>query len=331
LCETKPEITIVPSAVDFGDQRIDKTGQPREITVTNSGTGLLEIDGAAINGVNWDEFYIISDECSGQTVSANNSCLVQIIFAPTDTGPRRAALTINSNAASGVHSVLLEGKGIGIPVVNLNPESLEFTVEVDEQSVTVANTGAAPLKITDLTIAGSDPAYFYIDGENCTQSPLEPGRNCNISVRFTLTPGGHDELYRAELIIYDNALDSPQRVALRGTGVGAPIVEISPERLEFYANQTIKQTATIRNIGSAALEINDLVISGDDSDHFYLIEDNCNGRLIDPFQDCTLMVGFKNAKIEQVYEADLTIYDNADDSPQRLPLWGKGPPGADLF
>jgi sugar lactone lactonase YvrE len=97
------------------------------------------------------------------------------------------------------------------------------------QVITLTNTGIWTLSISGLAISGADPGDFAISppgiaagggdaGSACGPS-VEPGAHCQISVIFTPKGAG---MRTATLTITDDAPDSPQEVALSGTGcVGA--------------------------------------------------------------------------------------------------------------
>jgi hypothetical protein len=79
----------------------------------------------------------------------------------------------------------------------------------DPQTVTLSNTGTATLTISSITASGDFSA-----SDTCGTS-LVAGSNCPISVTFHPTAGGSRT---GTLTITDNAYDSPQHVALSGTG-----------------------------------------------------------------------------------------------------------------
>jgi hypothetical protein len=86
-----------------------------------------------------------------------------------------------------------------------------------DRTVTLTNTGLAPLVITNISITGisGDPAAFTVDQDTCTGASIAPGRTCTLSVGFD--PLGA-VAYKAALTFSDNAGDSPQQVLLEGIG-----------------------------------------------------------------------------------------------------------------
>jgi hypothetical protein len=77
------------------------------------------------------------------------------------------------------------------------------------QAVTLSNTGIGPLTINSITSSGD-----FLQTDTCGSS-LSGGANCTISVTFHPTAGG---TRNGTLTITDDAPDSPQHLALSGTG-----------------------------------------------------------------------------------------------------------------
>jgi hypothetical protein len=78
------------------------------------------------------------------------------------------------------------------------------------QTVTVANTGTAALKIISIATSGA-----FSRTTTC-KSSLAAGSSCQISVKFTPTTTG---ALTGAVTITDNATDSPQTINLTGTGM----------------------------------------------------------------------------------------------------------------
>jgi hypothetical protein len=104
-------------------------------------------------------------------------------------------------------------------VVSLSGNSLSFTGQVvgmtsGSQTLTLANTGNAPLSISNISATGDFAVATA--GTNCSASgPLAAAAKCTISVTFTPTTSGNRT---GTLTIVDNAGGSPHNVALSGIG-----------------------------------------------------------------------------------------------------------------
>lgn len=94
---TPPTERTVADA-DFGALRVGATSE-RDLTVTNSGTLPLWVDGVALAGADAGAFAIVADGCDGQTVAVGASCVVRVRFTASGAaGPRAARLAIDDNA-----------------------------------------------------------------------------------------------------------------------------------------------------------------------------------------------------------------------------------------
>ncbi|MBV9300580.1 MAG: VCBS repeat-containing protein [Acidobacteriaceae bacterium] len=135
--------------------------------------------------------------------------------------------TTGYDLASGLGSVNVQnlvetwnGSGSVSGAASISPGSLAFgnqniAATSGAQSVTLTNTGGSSLAITTIGITGAQASDF-IQSNNCGSS-LGAGASCTISVSFAPIAGGARS---ASLTFADSAANSPQTVALNGTGVG---------------------------------------------------------------------------------------------------------------
>jgi hypothetical protein len=113
-----------------------------------------------------------------------------------------------------------------------SPSSLTFgTVTEGEESapqtVTIANTGAAPMTIEGLGLAGVDPGDFDLDDAGlvlgagtCSGVALAPGAACTANV--ALRPAQTGAL-GATLLVFTDTGAAPASIALSGTGAPRPL------------------------------------------------------------------------------------------------------------
>src|SRR5439155_3771001 len=147
-----------------------------------------------------------------------SNCSFGVTFVPTAPGSANGQLKIEDNASGSPHVVSLTGTALG-PVVSLSGNSLTFTGQVvgmtsGSQTLTLGNTGNAPLTISNLAAAGDFAVATA--GTNCSaSSPVAAAGKCTISVTFTPTTSGNRT---GTLTIVDNASGSPHDVALSGMG-----------------------------------------------------------------------------------------------------------------
>jgi hypothetical protein len=141
---------------------------------------------------------------------------VTLAFAPTATGVRTAALTLTDDATNSPQSIALSGSGI-LPVtvtasISFGTQKVGTTSQ--NKSVTIKNNLPTPLTFSTFSFGGTNPGDFRQSATTCG-STLAAGANCTVSIVFSPTaPGSRSAVFN----VADNAITSPQSVALTGTG-----------------------------------------------------------------------------------------------------------------
>jgi hypothetical protein len=107
----------------------------------------------------------------------------------------------------------------GAPAVAIAPSSLAFGSGVvgstsTVQSVTISNTGNAPLTISRIAVSGPNAGDFTIASNSCGSVPA--GGSCAAGVAFAPTAAGSRS---ATLVTTDDAAGSPHSLSLSGTAV----------------------------------------------------------------------------------------------------------------
>ena len=208
------------------------------------------------------------------------------------------------------------------PFVMLSPSSLNFGnqnlgTSSTPQSVTLTNSGEAPLSISSIVTSGD-----FSQTNTCpVGGSLPTGSNCIITVTFTPSVLGSES---GSVSITDNAPNNPQSVSLTGVGI-APLVTLSPTSLSF-GNQPVgitsgQQTSTLTNTGNATLMITSIQVTGINSGDFAQ-SNNC-GTSVPAGGGCTITVTFTPSVLGSE-SASVGITDNAPNNPQSVPLTGAG-------
>lgn len=107
-----PSARINPASVDFGDQVAKRPSKAQRVTVTNSGGKPLYLNSTVIDGDNKADFVVSHDTCTGATVGAGKSCVIDVVFTPAVNERRRAVLVLTDNAIDSPQRVTLTGNGI---------------------------------------------------------------------------------------------------------------------------------------------------------------------------------------------------------------------------
>ena len=213
-CRLQPPVSAVnlsPNSLSFGDVSVGGSSAPQSVTLSNVGTGTLNIASITASGD-----YSQTNTCGG-SVTVGGSCSISVTFAPTTTGARTGQITIADDAFNSPQTVSLSGNGVAPPPpqVSLAPSNLSFGNQLvgttsSAQTVTLTNTGGSVLTITSLAASGD-----FAETDNCVGS-FAPGAGCSVAVTFTPTEPG---IRSGAITFNDNAPDSPQNLPLSGTGV----------------------------------------------------------------------------------------------------------------
>jgi bacillolysin len=93
-----PKISVSPGSLPFGIVPVGGSLR-KQITISNTSTGDLNINGISISGVNVSQYKIVGG-CAGQTLPATGTCKFYVDFLPTSAGVKNATLSIKSNDAA---------------------------------------------------------------------------------------------------------------------------------------------------------------------------------------------------------------------------------------
>ena len=121
--------------------------------------------------------------------------------------------------------------------VTITPASLTFPGELTgvtspPQTVTVTDTGSAPVFFNADSPRGDAVLDYRAVEDNCVGIQLAPGGSCTITITFTPTADG---VRSSSFALVDNAADSPQVINVTGTGLGTGS---GPTPLSIYTANT---------------------------------------------------------------------------------------------
>jgi uncharacterized membrane protein len=208
-------ISLYPLSLNLGTVTAGSASNAEIATLTNTGTATLGITGIVLTGANPSSF-LTSNNC-GSSVAAGASCTISVKFDPAVAGTYAASVTVTDSASGSPQSIALAGTGNG-PVVLLSATKLTFpdqgvNTQSAAQTVTLTNIGGAPLTVASIKLTGKNAAEFR-SSNNCGAS-LAAGAYCTISVSFYPTATGAATAF---VTLTDNAVGSPQSIALSGAG-----------------------------------------------------------------------------------------------------------------
>jgi len=312
-----PTLTATPLNLDFGPVLVGQTSPAQTVTVKNISSNATSIGQITPAGPDAGSFSATADQCSNTSLAAGQTCQVSVTFSPSSTAPGVAAYLSIPSVTGGTTTVGLTGRGIVTGVLSVTPLSLTFPATVQQgssapQTVTVSNTGNATATITALRINGD-----FTETNNCGSS-LAPGASCQFSVTFRPTAAG---TFQGSIEFDSNTQAVFYSISLSGVGISAPDALFCPDSLNFgnqVANtSSSSQTVILTNSGSDQLTVTGTSVSGD-----FSVTSNCPGSMA-PHSTCTLNVTFTPTTMGTLKGA-LLVYDNAQGSPQTIPLTGAG-------
>ncbi len=261
------------NSIDFGTLTIGNYST-RSFSVRNIGESILDIASLKISGPQASDFSIIS--YSGQqTISPNDSIIIQLKFLPLNAGVRSSVLTLTSNDPNNpTTNIALGGNAVSTaPKLQVSQTALDFgSVLLGSKStrtLVVQNIGNAILNITGQTISGLNASEFIFI--RMSSSSIGIGNSDTIEIRFDPLSVGSKT---ADLLIASNDPNMPtQTIQLSGTAttVAQPKLSLSVNQIDFgsvFIGQSVIRKVIVSNIGLSYLTINSQSIRGLDSLQF---------------------------------------------------------------
>ncbi len=151
--------------------------------------------------------------------------------------------TTNSVAVFG----LLSGSQATVAVANVSFPVQAIGFPSAPIAVTVMNTGRSPLNVNRIAISGVNPSDFR-ESDTCG-SATGVGLNCTVSITFQPSAGG---IRTATLSVVDDAANSPQVIALSGTGSPATTtLAVDTWAINSAGSQALTLLANVASAGTA--------------------------------------------------------------------------------
>lgn len=310
-----PTDTLSTASLTFPGTIIGQSSAAQTVQLTNNGGVPLTSIVAAASGP-----YQVASNCSTQ-LAAGSTCSLSVTFTPTAAGTQTGAITVSDSLKS--QTVVLTGTGLQPPVFAVSPASLTFAsqslgVASAPQTLTVSNTGGAPLANVGFQITGPNAASFSVGATTCGAA-LSNGSACTVQILFTPSTAGAGS---ATLILTSSTLGvKPATVALAGTGLAPAGLNVSPAQLAFVeptlGQSSAAQTVTVSNTAAIAATSLSLVTQPP----FTLAQSNC-GTSLAAGASCTAAIAFTPAANGSVIGA-LTVSSPAS-APATVLLSGVG-------
>jgi trimeric autotransporter adhesin len=212
------------------------------------------------------------------------------------------------------------GSALKITPASLNFGTLDVGVTSTAKQVLVVNLGSSPINLNSISAS----AAFAVAPSSTCGNTLGANAVCTVEVTFTPTAAG---TLSGSLTINSSDPVSPSTVKLSGIGT---IIQLAPATLSFgsqgVGNTSSTQSAVLTNLGTAAVNISSIQVTGADPGDFAIQPSStCSvGTPVPPTSgnSCSIVVAFQPAAAG-ARSATLSTADNGGGS-QSVSLKGTG-------
>lgn len=320
-------LAVSPTALAYGALAVGQSSL-KTLTVSAGGSDVTISEVTAPTG-----FELLSG-CD-EFVPAGGSCLISVIFKPTQIGPYGGHLLIRTSASSSPVSVPLSGSGSlasatpitlkyadGTAIVN---ETHDFgTVAKGSQSLLATFMLTAPEALLLDTPVTSNPDVFQVVSQNCNRVAdidLQAGQSCTFSLRYKPGEQDNDEAFLMLSPVGASGQSYSVFLALKGASasIAAPVLNVSPTSLAFgnvAVGQGSMKTVTLA-ASSAGIALTEITAPT----NFELVS-GC-GDYIPAGGSCLINVIFRPHLIGP-FGGNLLIRTSASSTPVSVPLSGSG-------
>ena len=324
------QATVSPSVLSFAPQVVNLLSagsQPQTVTLTNTGNSDLLVSSVLASGG-----YKQTNNCS--TLSSQQTCTIEVTFAPGTVESINGAITINDNAPSSPQVVSLTGKGIAH--AQLSPRVVRFgTVAIGATSqphaVTLTAAPNSSFSINQISASGE-----YAQTNNCPVT-LQGGQHCTIQVVFhpTVNAPVHGALAVSTAAAGNVLL--PLSVALVGAGSGNVVSQVSvqPANLNFGNKggsdtvDSVKELTLTNTSSNTSLNIQNVSLAGSPNAvgafPMYSISSNTCSGVLSPGSQCKIGITFSTlfaGLFPESYPGAVSITDSDPTSPQVVGISG---------
>ncbi|MGZ8253512.1 MAG: choice-of-anchor D domain-containing protein, partial [Burkholderiaceae bacterium] len=169
-------VAVSRNSIAFHTQTISTTSTAQDVVIRNTGTASLTI--TEVTAAPTPEFST-SSTCMG-TLVPGGGCSVVVVFTPSAAGLRSGSVTMTTS--SGATTIAVTGNSVlsPTPIVATAESGLMLgSVDVGSappmKSISIGNTGNAPLEITAVELRGADARDFAFTSANtCKAGALAP-------------------------------------------------------------------------------------------------------------------------------------------------------------
>ena len=331
-----PNLSINSTAASVVRNEAVSTGNESTVTVTNTGTRVLNVSNITINKGSFltdfsADFTAISGAAtfSATQINIGQSKTFTLKFSGATVGVQTAVVTVTSdgNSISGggplpgstrQHNVSVEVIAADTTGITITP-NLSYTTsyatngivagETPFQTIRISNSGNSTVTLGNVTVANVSPLTHTITN-NPNGLSVAPGTFREFQIKFSgLTTGSP---VASPVISIDCGTSGTKTVTASVTGTQqTAIIFVSPDTLTATARPINVQTTTTFNItnqGQTTLTISNITITGQNSFSTYSISPSTMS--VPPSATQTVTVTSKRSRIG-TDPATITITSNA--------------------
>jgi outer membrane protein OmpA-like peptidoglycan-associated protein len=260
----RADASVDPTSLAFGSVAVGATAQ-RTVTVSNTGN-LDLVFTATTQGPRAGE-YALGGCATNCTVPPGDNRQLTLTFEPTQPGAADVTLELASNDPDDATLAIPVTATAVAPAISA-PATLQFNnVEVETtvaRTLTITNTGTAPLQISSATLTQNDGSYAVTAG-NAGAQTVAPGGSTSWTLTCTpATPGAHPGRFTITSDAF-GAATTNTNLACNGT---EGVLVVIPTSIDFggvpEGSGPIVRQYTLRNTGNLPVANLAAVVNPDD-------------------------------------------------------------------
>lgn len=182
-----PVVSLSPTTLAFGNEPVDMTSAVKAVTLSNTGNAALSLTSIAFTGTNASNF-AQANTC-GSSVAPGGHCPIVVMFTPSASGNRTAALSISDNAAGSPQTVSLSGSGTHDVILSWDasptPGVVGYNIYRAATSggpYTILNASIIPATTYTDTRVQSGQTYYYVARSIASDGVTESAYSDRVSV-----------------------------------------------------------------------------------------------------------------------------------------------------
>ncbi len=262
------------SVVDFGEVC---TGSRRDTAISVRNFGNTFVSGGLLEQVSGDPVFGSPD--FGVFLKQDSSKNFRLYFTPFKTGNLEARYRIVSGPCPDTVFFTFRGRGIETKIeftpkgpIRLGPI---FVNRVTTQVVTITNTGTTNARITSIRLVSTDPTLTIMTGPSFPHTLL-PTQSTAVTLRFA--PNKLGEINTRLLVRWDARCADTADIEVNAICVPNPEIE-APTSAYLGIQpcpEPLRDTIWIKNKGNGPLVFYSVSVSGQDRQHFSVIQPRIN-------------------------------------------------------